>query len=272
MIPRLPDRFAILQRVGGRGGSPRQQTLHAAIDWSYELLEPAEQLLFRRLAVFAGLFDLAGATAMGGPDRLDVLGRLIDKSLVMSQTTERGTCYRLLDTFRDYAWERLQKRGEVEAARQGHLHYFLERAKSLFKPSDSVDGPTRELDDLRSAFEWCLAADPQAGLLLIGVTRDVWWRRSFAEGRRWARVFLQRCPEPTLARAQALDTLALVEVLVAGEETLPTLIPLVLLVGAGPQAEHCDLIDAVAHPEESKSMQARLPSSWRCVPPPSRSP
>jgi DNA-binding CsgD family transcriptional regulator len=105
----------------------------------------------------------------------------------------------------------------VESARQGHLQYFLERAKSLFKPSDSIDGPTRELDgeldDLRSAFEWCLEADPQAGLLLIGVTRDVWWRRSFAEGRRWARIFLERCPEPTLARAKALDTLALVEVL-----------------------------------------------------------
>jgi non-specific serine/threonine protein kinase len=221
MLPRLTNRFAFLQRVGGRGGPPRQQTLRAAIDWSYGLLEPAEQLLFRRLAVFAGQFDLAGATAIAGSDALDVLGRLVDKSLVVAQTSDRGTRYRLLDTLRQYAWERLDEAGEVELARRGHLQYFLERAESLYSPSDSVDGPTRELDgdldNLRAAFEWCLQADQHAGLRLIGMTRDVWWRRSLAEGRRWARAFLERCPEAevdkTLARAQALETAALMDVL-----------------------------------------------------------
>ena len=155
---------------------------------------------------------------MGGPDALDVLGRLVDKSLVLAQSTERATRYRLLDTLRLYAWERLHEAGEEELARQRHLHHFLRRAEVLFKPSySSVDGPTRELDreldDLRGAFEWCLEVDHQAGLRLVGMTRDVWWRRSFAEGRRWARAFLERCPEPTLARAQALITAVLVDVL-----------------------------------------------------------
>ena len=90
---------------------------------------------------------------------------------------------------RHYAWERLHEAGEEELARQRHLHHFLRRAEALFTPSASVDDPTRELDgeldNLRSAFEWCLEADPQAGLQLIGATRYVWWRRSFAEGRRW---------------------------------------------------------------------------------------
>jgi non-specific serine/threonine protein kinase len=217
ILDRLTDRFALLARATARGGEARHQTLRATVDWSYELLEPSESRLFRRLGVFSGLFDLAGATAMGGPDTLDVLDRLVDKSLVVARTTESSTRYRLLDTLRQYAWDRLHEAGEVELARSSHLHYFLARAESLFTPSDSVDGPSRELDgqldDLRSAFEWCLQADPQAGLRLIGVTRDVWWRRSCAEGRRWARAFLERCPEPTLARAHALTTAALVEVL-----------------------------------------------------------
>jgi len=217
ILGRLTDRFALLARAKPRAGETRHQTLRATVDWSYELLEASESQLFRRLGVFTGQFDLAGATAMGGADTLDVLGRLVDKSLVVAQPTVRGTRYRLLDTLRQYAWDRLHEVGEVELARSRHLHYFLERAQSLFTPTDSVDGPNRELDaeldDLRSAFEWSLEADPQAGLRLIGVTRDVWWRRSFAEGRRWARTFLERCPEPTLARAQALTTAALVEVL-----------------------------------------------------------
>jgi non-specific serine/threonine protein kinase len=217
ILERLTDRFALLARATARSGEARHQTLRATVDWSYELLEPSESQLFRRLGVFSGPFNLAGATAMGGPDTLDVLGRLVNKSLVVARTTDRGTRYRLLDTLRYYACERLQEAGEVELARSRHLRYFLRRAESLFTPSDSVDGPSRELDgeldDLRGAFEWCLEAEPQAGLRLIGVTRDVWWRRSFAEGRRWARAFLERCPEPTLARAQALDTAALVEVL-----------------------------------------------------------
>lgn len=89
-MPRLlENRFALLGSTGSRGPAPRQQTLRATIDWSYELLEPAEQQLFRRLAVFVGPFDLAAATTMGGRDTLSLLGRPVDKSLVVACESDR---------------------------------------------------------------------------------------------------------------------------------------------------------------------------------------
>ena len=158
MLPRLTDRFALLQRNVGGGGPPRQQTLRATVDWSYDSLKPAEQRLFRRLAVFADRFSLDAAEAMGGPNGLDVLGRLVDKSLVVAQSSPTGTRYRLIDTLRCYGWERLLETGEVEVARERHAQHFLSRAEALFTPTDSVDGRTRELDesleDLRRALEW----------------------------------------------------------------------------------------------------------------------
>jgi predicted ATPase len=86
ILDRLTDRFALLVRSTARNGEARHQTLRATVDWSYELLDASESPLFRRLGVFRGLFDLDGATAMGGPETLDVLGRLVNKSLVVAQT------------------------------------------------------------------------------------------------------------------------------------------------------------------------------------------
>jgi predicted ATPase/DNA-binding CsgD family transcriptional regulator/DNA-binding XRE family transcriptional regulator len=217
ILPRLENRFALLTRQAGRGGSPRHQTLRATVDWSYELLEPAEQQLFRRLAVFAGRFDLAAANAMGGPDTLDVLGRLVDKSLVLAEPTQRATRYRLLVTLRSYAWERLREAGEAELAAGRHVDHFLGRAEDLYVPTESVDGPTRELDenldDLRTALEWCARAKPAAGLRLTAATVNVWWRQSCAEGRQWARLFLDRCPSASIARCRALYAAGRLEVL-----------------------------------------------------------
>jgi predicted ATPase/transcriptional regulator with XRE-family HTH domain len=208
ILERLEDRFTLLKRVGARDVIPRQQTLQATVDWSYHLLEPGEQQLFRRLAVFAGAFDVSAATAMVGVDALDVLARLVDKSLVVADVGERSTRYRLLDTLRSYAWERLRDTDEVTTVRQRHLEYFLTRAESLFRVSEIVDGPTRVLDanlnDLRLALEWCAATDAEAGLRLIGATRPVWFRRDCAEGRQWAERFLARCPDATRARACVL--------------------------------------------------------------------
>src|SRR5262249_2519691 len=98
ILGRLDARFKLLKQVGRRDVAPRQQTLRTTVEWSYALLEPAEQALFRRLSVFAGAFDLAAATTIGGPDTLDVLGRLVDKSLIMASSTEHGSKYRLLET------------------------------------------------------------------------------------------------------------------------------------------------------------------------------
>jgi non-specific serine/threonine protein kinase len=152
---------------------------------------------------------------MGGRETLDVLGRLVDKSFVIARPAESGTRYRLLDTLRHYAWGRLQAAREEELARRRHLEHFLARAEALYVPTESIDGATRVLDDdldnLRSAFEWCQTADAQAGLRLIGSTRSIWFRHDLAEGRRWAYVFLGLCPEPSLFRCYALLTGALLE-------------------------------------------------------------
>jgi predicted ATPase/transcriptional regulator with XRE-family HTH domain len=228
ILARLHERFELLKRVGSRGFTWRQQTLRATVEWSYALLEPTEHQLFRRLSVFAGSFDLAGANAMGGADTLDVLGRLVDKSLVIAQATEHRTRYRLLETLRSYAWERLRDAGEVEFARRRHLDHFLGRAESLYRPTETIDGPTRVLDDdldnLRSAMEWCQMSDPRAGLQLIGATRTVWFRRDFAEGRRWARLFLERCTEPSVARVHALLTAGELEALADTERSKQLLV------------------------------------------------
>jgi predicted ATPase len=208
ILERLEDRFTLLKRVGARDVTPRQRTLQATVEWSYQLLEPGEQDLFRRLAVFAGPFEVSAASAMIGMDALDVLARLVDKSLVVANVGERSTHYRLLDTLRSYAWEQLRDTDEVSIARQRHLEYFLRRAESLFRVTEIVDGPTRVLDanlnDLRSALEWCASTNAEAGLRLIGATRPVWFRRDCAEGREWAERFLARCPDATRARACAL--------------------------------------------------------------------
>jgi non-specific serine/threonine protein kinase len=204
----LDQRFELLKRPRGHGVAPRQQTLRATVEWSFGLLNPPEQQLFRRLSVFAGPFDLAAANTMGGADTLDVLARLVDKSLVMASATEHRTQYRLLETLRDFASEQLRDTGEIRLARQRHLNHFLGLAESTFRVNETLDGPTRQLDrnfdDLRGALEWCDMSDPEAGLRLVGATRSVWFRRDYSEGRRWAERFLARCSAPNRARALAL--------------------------------------------------------------------
>jgi predicted ATPase/transcriptional regulator with XRE-family HTH domain len=214
MLAHLEDRFTLLRRTT-RGAATRHQTLRATVDWSYELLDAAEQQLFRRLAVFASGLDLVAANAMGGQTTLDVLGRLIDKSLVLAEPGPHSTRYRLPETLRQYAWERLQEAGDVDFASARHLTHFLDRAEALYTPTQGLGGPVRaldvELDNLRSAFDWCELTDPAAGLRLVSATGYIWWRRSSAEGRRWADLFLQRCPEPTRARAGALHAAGMLE-------------------------------------------------------------
>jgi predicted ATPase/transcriptional regulator with XRE-family HTH domain len=214
MLAHLEDRFALLRRTS-RGGAARHQTLRATVDWSYDLLDSAERQLFRRLAVFSGGFDLAAANAMGGPGTLDVLGRVIDKSLVLAEPGPHGTRYRLLETLRQYAWERLQEANDVDVARGRHLAHFLDRAEQLYSAVQGVGGPLRaldvEVDNLRTAFDWCELANPIAGLRLLAATGYLWWRRSAAEGRRWSDVFLARCPEPSRARARALHAAGMLE-------------------------------------------------------------
>jgi len=164
---RLRDRFKLLTG-GGRVLLERQQTLRALVDWSYDQLPPSEQILFDRLSVFAGGFDLAAAEQVCGVDPLapedvlDLLTSLVDKSLVMPEETDNGTRYRTLETIRDYARLKLIERGELEAVATRHCNHFFVMAKG---GNRGLQGPEQaewitrleaELDNMRAAIAFSL--------------------------------------------------------------------------------------------------------------------
>ncbi|MCB8908503.1 AfsR family transcriptional regulator, partial [Streptomyces sp. CB02980] len=132
---RLDDRFRLLTS-GARTVLPRQQTLRAVVDWSWDLLEEPERVVLRRLAVFTGGADLAAAEAVcadgGTPDVLDLLGALVDKSLVVAGPGRdgEGMRFRLLETVAEYAGERLEESGERAATERRHLTYYRELART----------------------------------------------------------------------------------------------------------------------------------------------
>jgi predicted ATPase len=179
---RLADRFALL-RAGWRGVPPRHRTLRASIDWSHDLLTEPERRLFRRLAVFAGSFTLAaveGICTGDGIDQmtvLDLLGRLIDKSLVSLSSADGGFArYDLPRSLRAYAAERLDAAGETRALRERHARWFcdlVETAEPALREGDEQAYWLRRLQDeeanLQTALGWCLTADHAAGLRLAGV-------------------------------------------------------------------------------------------------------
>jgi predicted ATPase len=138
LLARLDNRFRLL-RGGGRGGLERHQTLRATVSWSYQLLQSAEQALFDRLSVFAGGFDLAAVQAVcaAGPidelDVVDLLGALVDKSLVVATRSEGSTRYQLLETLRQYGEERLEERGETVVIRDRHLTHYVALARHAYQ-------------------------------------------------------------------------------------------------------------------------------------------
>ena len=194
---RLHDRFQLLTG-GSRTAVPRQQTLRATIDWSYDLLARRDRLLFERLAVFAGGWTLEAAdTVCTGEEIaraqvLDGLTALIDQSLVV--VTEHGEQrrYGLLETLRQYAWERLLESGQASDAQERHLTWCLQLAEQADPERPGTDqhpGLTHleaEHDNLRGAMAWSLENDPERALRLAGYLAE-FWRRSghHAEGHRW---------------------------------------------------------------------------------------
>jgi predicted ATPase/serine/threonine protein kinase len=205
---RLGDRFRLL--VGGsRTALPRQQTLRALIDWSYEMLTRNEQLLWQRLSVFSGGWSLEAAERVcaGGEieefEILDLLFQLANKSLIVASeeaTASSGMRYSLLETIRHYGWEKLEQSGELNRVRDRHLAYFKEMAQSL-APKVTGPGQTEALaqlegehDNIRSALEWSLTSTEQRlpatrlekGLeLAIAVARFWTIRNYWSEGERW---------------------------------------------------------------------------------------
>lgn len=224
IVARLEDRFRLLAS-GSRTAIPRHQTLRAAIDWSYALLTADEQRLLDRLSVFGGGFTLeaAEATCAGDPDEaaalLDVLARLVDRSLVMMRELGGRARYALLETVRQYAAERLRARGEDEALRRRHAGYFhalvaaAEPHLITAQRRRWLDGIHVEIDNLRQALLWTRAHDPDAHLRLTGMLCWFWFSTGFwAEGKRWSEeaLALPVAAAPTPARAATLFAAAVI--------------------------------------------------------------
>src|SRR6266508_2060577 len=188
---RLGDRFKLL--TGGRRTAlPRQQTLRALIDLSYDLLSNEEQTLLRQLSVFAGGWTFQAAEAVCSDlDVLTLLTQLVNKSLVMADEQENSTRYRLLETIRQYARDKLLEAGESEKVRNRHLDFFLKFAEEA---ETYMNGPQEmewralldtEYDNLRTAFEWAMGNDMEKVLRLGGALHLFWERHGYeVEGRR----------------------------------------------------------------------------------------
>jgi DNA-binding CsgD family transcriptional regulator/tetratricopeptide (TPR) repeat protein len=223
---RLDERFAILTG-GSRAGLARQQTLRAMVDWSWELLNPAERAVLARLSTFAGGFGLAAAEAVAaGPDLpaaevAGLLGALVDKSLVQFGDAGAGPGrYRLLETVRQYAAGRLDAPGPAgaQAARLAHRDYYLALAEAaaphLVAPDQAewLDRLDAELGNLRTAIAFSLTQpDLEPGLQLAASLRVFWGIRGHAaEGSDVLRALLDApaARGATLPRARALDTAA----------------------------------------------------------------
>ncbi|MFG2677781.1 BTAD domain-containing putative transcriptional regulator [Streptomyces sp. NPDC048392] len=205
---RLDDRFRLLT-LGSRTVLPRQQTLRAVVDWSWDLLDEDERDVLGRLSVFAGGCDLAAAEAVCGPAALDSLGSLVDKSLVVAApVTDRrngdGMRYRLLETVAEYAGERLDETGGRTAAARAHLTYYRELARTtdplLRGPEQlaAIERLEREYENLRTALRHAVAErDEQEALCLVLSLVWYWQMRDLrVEARNWFTEVMALGPDP----------------------------------------------------------------------------
>ncbi len=215
---RLDDRFQLL--TGGiRTSLPRQQTLKATMDWSYDELSTQELILFRRLSVFASGFALEAVEAVCAGDRvnpdevLDVFSRLVEKSLVEVENKAESSRYRLLETVRQYSRDRLRESGEAEQFHTQHRDWYLGLAEriepELQGPDESMwlDRLDLEHDNLRAALEWSTRhEESDEALRLAGALGWFWFIRGYwSEGREWLERALARSRgDATAARAKAL--------------------------------------------------------------------
>lgn len=217
---RLHDRFRLLT-AGNWTALPRQQTLRATLDWSFGLLTAREHIVFQRLAVFAGGWtleaaeDICAVEGIGSEEILDLLAGLIDKSLVVADEAGESRRYQLLETMREYGWEKLRAAGEEMAVRDRHRDWLLALAEEADR---RLRGPAqagwltrleREHDNFRAALAWCVGEkrDPEAGLRLAGALAWFWRLHGhLSEGRRWLTLALAPPgEEASSARCRALN-------------------------------------------------------------------
>lgn len=220
LAEKLERRFALLAR-GARSAHPRQQTMRAAIDWSYELLAEPERRFFECFSVFAGGCTLEAAVTVAPgdagelADHFELLTSLVEKSLIVADMDGSAPRYRMLETFRHYAREKLVMRGELDAVCARHAAAYLKIAEEIecaFRelPDREWHEPARpELDNWRAALEWTLGAgrDVWLGQRLAATLRPIWGLFILVEGRRWIRLAIERVDERTDPSVAAkLDT------------------------------------------------------------------
>jgi predicted ATPase len=189
LAARRDDRFAVLTK-GRRTALPRHQTLHAAMDWSYDLLLEIEQVVFRRLAVFQGDFTIDAAAAVASDDRIttahvfEAIANLAAKSLISTDISSDVTYHRLLDTTRAYALEKLSESGEIERVRALHAQYYrdlFERAETEWEARPTAEWLAdygRQIDDLRVALDWAFSPRGNAwvGVALAVAAVPLWFQ------------------------------------------------------------------------------------------------
>jgi predicted ATPase/DNA-binding SARP family transcriptional activator len=215
---RLDDAFALLTS-GSRTALPRHRTLRAAIDWSHALLSEAERLLMRRLSIFAGGFTLEAAEAVCSDERLerwevlDVLARLVDRSLLGMREHDGAARYHLLETVRQYAFARLEESGEAALLQRRHAELFLALVEEA---EPHLPSPRRhqwiarlrpEHDNLRAALAWSAQAADETNVRMVGALYWFWFHLGFwSEGSRWLAeaLALPAARERNAARANAL--------------------------------------------------------------------
>jgi non-specific serine/threonine protein kinase len=225
LATRLADRFRLLTG-GSRTALPRQQTLRATLDWSYDLLGEPERLLLQRLSVFAGGWTLEAAEAICAEDGiapeevLDLLAGLVAKSLVLLEEGRTDARYRMLETVRQYASERLAAAGEAPRLHDRHLDWYQTLAGQA---AQRIGGAERELwlerleadlENFRTALHWSSVEEGRqvAGLQLAAALEDFWYIRGYAgEGQRWLEGLLERggAALPAALQARAVEVMAL---------------------------------------------------------------
>ncbi|MGW4338264.1 ATP-binding protein [Rhodococcus koreensis] len=225
ILARLTDRYQLLTS-GGRNAPTRQQTLRLCIDWSYDLCTPQERIMWSRLSVFAGSFELDAAEAICGCDinaplPLDLVSSLVDKSILIREEAGMVVRYRLLDTLREYGRGKLHARAELEELRRRHRHWYSQLAAQAetewlsSRQATWVARLDREQTNLRDMLEHCLSeAEDPAGVevdhlsgLRTATALSVFWlaRGQFSEGERWlTRLLAQPAAGPSPERAAAL--------------------------------------------------------------------
>jgi DNA-binding NarL/FixJ family response regulator len=217
ILGRLNDRLRLLTG-GNRTALPRQQTLRASMEWSYDLLTDTEQVMLRRLSVFLGSFALDAVERVCSGDglkavaALDVLGRLADKSVLIAEKGDAGLArFRLLETLRQYGYERLVEAGEVESIERSHCDYYF----ALSEAADTgmhgagqaawLERLDEEHDNLGRALSWCVEHDAQSALRLAAALSDFWLERGYlSEGRSWLETALAGAVGNPVDRARSL--------------------------------------------------------------------